>query len=39
MLHTKKEKGVKPLEFHTFSYGCLLFIYRYLLDFLKYKVY
>ena len=34
----KTKKGVKPLEFHTFSYGCLLFIYRYLLDFLKISV-
>ncbi len=22
----KNRKGVKPLEFHTFSYGCLLFV-------------
>ena len=35
----KTKKGVKPLEFHTFSYGCLLFIYRYLLDFLKSNIY
>jgi len=34
----KTKKGVKPLEFHTFSYGCLLFIYRYLLDFLKVSI-
>ena len=25
-------------DFHTFSYGCLLFIYRYLLDFLKVSI-
>ncbi len=29
---------MKPLEFHTFSYGCLLFIYRYLLDFLEVSI-
>ena len=34
----KTKKGVKPLEFHTFSYGCLLFIYRYLLDFLEISI-
>ena len=31
----KTKKGVESSDFHTFSYGCLLFIYRYLLDFLK----
>ena len=25
-------------DFHTFSYGCLLFIYRYLLDFLEVNI-
>lgn len=35
----KTKKGVESSDFHTFSYGCLSFIYRYLLDFLKYKVY
>ena len=35
----KTKKGVESSDFHTFSYGCLLFIYRYLFNFLKYKVY
>lgn len=30
---------MKSPDFHTISYGCLLFIYRYLLDYIKYKVY
>ena len=34
----KTRKGVESSDFHTFSYGCLLFIYRYLLDFLKVRI-
>ncbi len=37
-LNTKTKKGVKSPDFHTFSYGCLLFIYRYLFDFLKVSI-
>lgn len=33
--NVKTKKGVESSDFRTFSYGCLLFIYRYLLDFLK----
>ena len=33
--NVKTKKGVESSDFHTFSYGCLSFIYRYLLDFLK----
>ena len=36
----KTKKDVESSDFHTFSYsyGCLLFIYRYLLDFLKVSI-
>lgn len=34
----KTKKGVESSDFHTFSYGCLLFIYRYLLDLLKVSI-
>jgi hypothetical protein len=34
----KTKKGVESSDFHTFSYGCLSFIYRYLLDFLEVSI-